>query len=64
MSQSLWTAFALVLVIEGLTYALFPGLLKRMMAETQQVSDDRLRLGGVVAVAIGVGLVWLGQTFS
>ena len=64
MSQSLWTAFALVLVIEGLTYALFPGLLKRMMAEAQQVSDDRLRLGGVVAVAIGVGLVWLGQTFS
>lgn len=64
MSVALWTALGLVLVIEGLTYALIPGQLKRMMAEMLRVSDDRLRLGGLVAVAAGVGLVWLVKLFS
>ena len=64
MSAALWTALGLVLVIEGLTYALIPGQLKRMMAEMLRVSDDTLRLGGVAAVAAGVGLVWLVKLFS
>lgn len=63
MSQSLWTALGLVLVIEGLTYALFPGLLRRVMAQMQTISDDQLRTGGVVAAAAGVGVVWLVRMF-
>jgi uncharacterized protein len=55
------TALGLVLVIEGLLYACVPGSLKRLMLQMQAVPDDTLRMAGVAAVAIGVGLVWLAR---
>ena len=59
MISDLLTALGLVLVIEGLLYALVPGQLKAMMLSFQQLSDDQLRFGGVGAVALGVAIVWL-----
>jgi uncharacterized protein YjeT (DUF2065 family) len=56
---SLGTALGLVLVIEGLLYALVPGHLKSMLAEVQKMSDDQLRIGGASALAAGVLVVWL-----
>ena len=52
-------ALGLVLVIEGLLYALVPGHLKAMMLAMQKLSDDQLRIGGVAAMALGVVAVWL-----
>ncbi len=52
-------ALGLVLVIEGLLYALVPGHLKGMMQAMQKLSDDQLRIGGVLALATGVAAVWL-----
>ncbi len=51
--------FAFFLIIEGLAYALAPRLIKRMAEQMPAVSDERLRVFGVVVLAIGVGLVWL-----
>ena len=59
MMAELLMALGLVLVIEGLLYALVPGQLKAMMLSFQNLSDDQLRLGGVTAVALGVAVVWL-----
>jgi uncharacterized protein YjeT (DUF2065 family) len=59
--SDLLTALGLVLVIEGLLYALVPHLTRRMMSAAQEMSDDQLRLGGVVATIVGVGAVWLVQ---
>jgi len=56
------TALGLVLVIEGLLYAVAPGKLKHLMLQLQEIPDDALRVGGVAAVAIGVALVWLVRT--
>ena len=56
--SDLLTAVGLVLVIEGLLYALAPHLTRRMMNAAQGMSDDQLRLGGVVATIVGVGVVW------
>ncbi|WP_336911466.1 DUF2065 domain-containing protein [Aestuariivirga sp.] len=53
------TALGLVLVIEGLLYALVPSQLKAMMRQVEKLSDDHLRLGGVAAMATGVVAVWL-----
>ncbi|MCX7348060.1 MAG: DUF2065 domain-containing protein [Alphaproteobacteria bacterium] len=53
------TALGLVLVIEGLLYALVPSQLKAMMQQVEKLSDDHLRLGGVAAMATGVVAVWL-----
>ena len=51
-------ALALVLVIEGLLYALFPGPLKRMMARAMDTPDDALRIAGVLACVTGVAAIW------
>lgn len=57
-------ALGLVLVIEGLVYALVPGQLKAMMLSFQKLSDDQLRIGGVAAMALGVVIVWLVRSVS
>lgn len=53
------TALALVLVIEGAAYALFPDGMKKMMATMQQIPASTLRSFGLVATVAGVIIVWL-----
>jgi uncharacterized protein YjeT (DUF2065 family) len=55
------TALGLVLVIEGLMYAIAPGGLKHMMSMAQSMTDDQMRTGGMIAIALGVGIVWAGR---
>ena len=52
-------AIGLVLVIEGLVYGGFPQLAKKLGVEVQTVPENVLRIGGLVAIAAGVGIVWL-----
>jgi uncharacterized protein len=59
MLENVLTALGLVLVIEGLLYALVPAKLKAMMVSVQKLSDDQLRIAGVAAMATGVAAVWL-----
>jgi uncharacterized protein YjeT (DUF2065 family) len=59
--RDLWTALALVLVIEGVLYALFPEGMKRAAAQALGVPSPALRLAGLLAVCIGVALVWLAR---
>jgi uncharacterized protein YjeT (DUF2065 family) len=54
----LLTAFALILVIEGLAYAFFPDLVRRMMAIALMLPVPRLRLFGGVMAATGFALLW------
>ena len=57
--RDLGTAVALVLVIEGILYALFPEAMKRMAARTVEVAPQALRAAGLLAACVGVMLVWL-----
>ena len=50
---------ALVLVIEGVLYALFPDAMKRTLAFAVRQPPVVLRWGGVAAAAVGVLLVWV-----
>lgn len=50
---------AFFLIVEGLVYALAPRLIRLIAAQIPSLSDERLRIFGVVTMAIGVGLVWL-----
>jgi len=59
MISDLLTALGLVLVIEGLLYALVPAHLKAMMTAVQKLTDDHLRIGGILAMAAGVAVVWM-----
>jgi uncharacterized protein len=55
------SALGLALVLEGLLYAVVPGQMKRLMAQVLNAGDDALRVAGIVAMAVGVCLVWLMQ---
>lgn len=52
-------AVGLLLVIEGLVYALAPFAVRTMAAKLPELSDQTLRGFGAAAVAAGVFLVWL-----
>ena len=53
------TALGLVLVIEGVLYALMPDSMKRLMAQAQAIPASILRAGGLLAMATGVAIVWI-----
>ena len=57
-------ALGFVLVIEGLLYALVPGQLKQMLLMLLRTSDDQLRFVGLVAMTIGVLVVWAARSFG
>ncbi|WP_371169877.1 DUF2065 family protein [Aliiroseovarius sp. 2305UL8-7] len=49
----------LVLVIEGLVFALAPSRLDDLVAMMAAMSRDQRRIIGLVGVALGVVLLWL-----
>lgn len=55
-------ALGLVAVIEGVLYAVAPTAMKTAVRQILDVPESKLRIGGVVAMAVGVGLVWLART--
>lgn len=57
--RDLLTALALVLVIEGVLWALFPEGMKRAAAMALALDSGRLRTLGLLAATIGVLAVWL-----
>ena len=52
------TALGLVLVIEGLIWAISPSFARRMLEALAVTPEQPLRLAGVIAIAVGVALVW------
>ena len=50
---------AVVLAIEGLVYAIAPGLMRRALASLAEAPEARLRVGGLIAATLGIGLAWL-----
>lgn len=57
--RDLATALALVLVLEGLLWAVAPDAMKRVAAMAAAVASAQLRTVGLVAAGLGVFLVWL-----
>ena len=57
--NDLVVGFGLVLVIEGMLWALVPNLAERLLVAIAEVPQSALRIAGWSAVAIGLGLVWL-----
>lgn len=53
------TALGLAIVIEGICYALFPDGMKKMMLVVMEQPASTIRMFGVTAAVLGVGLIWL-----
>lgn len=50
--------FAFFMIVEGLVYALAPRLVKALARQIPDMTEERLRVFGIIALAIGVVLVW------
>ena len=54
MADSLWAAFALVLVLEGLLPLVAPGVWRDSFRKLVQLTDGQLRFIGLVSIVIGL----------
>ena len=55
----LWSALALVLVIEGLLPAINPAGWRQMFTRLLAMDDQQLRTAGLVSMVLGLLLLWL-----
>ncbi len=51
-------AFGLVLIVEGLAYALAPSLVERMLEALRAMPDQARRLVGLLCAVSGLVLLW------
>ena len=51
--NEIFTAVGLLLFIEGLLYTIFPGSMKKMLNSMKDLSEQRLRMGGLIFAIIG-----------
>ena len=61
MIANLFLAFGLVLIVEGLAYALAPSLIERMLEMLRLMAEDQRRVIGLIAITAGVVLVWAAK---
>ena len=57
--ETLAAAIALILVIEGALYALFPTGMKRMLAEVMRMPESMIRNAGMIAAALGLAILYI-----
>jgi hypothetical protein len=57
--SDLAVGLGLVLVIEGLMWALMPGMARQALMLASEAGETALRTAGAAAVAIGVLVVWM-----
>lgn len=51
--------FCLILIVEGVVYALFPDKMKALLNRMMNVPVAALRSGGILAAVSGFGLLWI-----
>ncbi len=56
------TALGLVLVLEGLVYAIFPRQMKAMLKSIIEYSNNTLVWIGISTALSGLFLIWLART--
>lgn len=52
-------AFGLVMVLEGLVYALAPSLVERMLEMLRAIPENAVRQIGALVVVAGLVLIWV-----
>ena len=57
-------ALGLVLIVEGLVYALAPSLVEDLLEALKAMPSEARRLVGLLALVTGVALVWIAKTMG
>jgi uncharacterized protein YjeT (DUF2065 family) len=63
LTQTILTGIAMVLILEGLAYALAPSLIERMLEAMRAMPLETRRLVGLSALAAGVAMLWILHSF-
>ncbi|MDR0996720.1 MAG: DUF2065 domain-containing protein [Zoogloeaceae bacterium] len=63
MTQSLWMAFALMLIVEGLIPFISPGRWREAFRRLIQFSDGQIRFVGLSSMILGLALMMLAGWF-
>ena len=61
MPDSLWAAFALVLVVEGLLPLVAPRFWRDSFAKLVTLTDGQLRFIGLASILLGLAGFWLAR---
>ncbi len=57
-------ALGLVLVVEGLAWALAPSAIEAMLEALRRLGLDQRRMIGLGSVALGVVLIWMARSLG
>lgn len=61
MMETAFLALGLVLIVEGLVYALAPSLLEQLLEALRTLPVETRRMVGLAAIAFGVVMVWCAK---
>lgn len=64
MIETALLAVGLVLIVEGLVYALAPSILEDLLAAMRSLSNEQRRALGLLAIALGVVFLWAAKTLG
>ena len=58
MTQFVLGSLGMLLIIEGLLYALFPNRMKNMIRSMLEMNNDTLKWGGLASAIVGFLMLW------
>ncbi|WP_299847336.1 DUF2065 family protein [uncultured Roseovarius sp.] len=64
MIETTFLALGLVLIVEGLVYALAPSLIDQLLVALRAMPVESRRLVGLLALALGLVMVWVAKTLG
>ncbi|SEO79483.1 hypothetical protein SAMN04490248_11297 [Salinihabitans flavidus] len=64
MIETAILAIGLVLIVEGLVYALAPSIIDDLLAALRAIPEGQRRAMGLLAVALGLVLTWIAKTLG
>ena len=64
MIETTFLALGLVLIVEGLVYALAPSLIDQLLVALRAMPVESRRLIGLLALVLGLVMVWVAKTLG
>ena len=64
MIETALLALGLVLIVEGLVYALAPSLIDQLLVALRAMPPESRRLMGLLAIVLGLIFVWVAKTLG
>ncbi len=62
--RDLGVGVGIALALEGAMWAASPGAMRRMARSLNETSDGAVRIGALITLALGVGIVWAVRTIG